>query len=184
MTDKLYLAYGSNLCIEQMKIRCPAAEPLGTTTIFNNRLVFRGVADIEKADGFKVPVGVWRITKECERALDVYEGIKSGLYVKRNCRLRDGAVAMFYKMKSTDILPPSDYYLDVIREGYGDFGLDLAALKEAVKHSKQHRRASRGLLERQERRDRRWRERKRREEEEAFLAANDLPYWTDPALYA
>ena len=183
MNTSLYLAYGSNLCIRQMKIRCPKAEPIGTTFIFNNRLVFRGVADVEKAEGFKVPVGVWRITKECERALDIYEGVKNGLYIKRNCRLRDGAVAMFYKMKSTDILPPSDYYLDVIREGYGDFGLDPAALDEAVRHSMKRRRASRELLERQARRDKRWRD-KRRQEEDEFLRANDLPYWTDAALYA
>ena len=181
--NNLYLAYGSNLNIAQMRKRCPAAEPLGTSAIFRNRLVFRGVADIEKAEGFKVPVGVWRITKECERALDIYEGVKTGLYRKQHCRLRDGEITMFYKMRSTDILPPSDYYLDVIREGYDDFGLDQSVLEEAVRHAKSNRRASRDLLERQDRRDRRWREKKRREEDE-FLRANDLPFWTDPAIYA
>lgn len=184
MNTSLYLAYGSNLCIRQMKVRCPKAEPIGTTTIFNNRLVFRGVADIEKAEGFKVPVGVWRITPQCERALDIYEGVKGGLYSKKQCRLRDGSVAMFYKMNSEGILPPSPYYLDIIRQGYQDFELDPGPLDEAVKHASKTRRASPDLLERQERRDRRWRAKKQREEEDDFLRERGLPLWDDPAIHA
>jgi hypothetical protein len=47
----LYLAYGSNLNIKQMKIRCPYAKPSGTFYMPNYRLVFRRVADITKSEG-------------------------------------------------------------------------------------------------------------------------------------
>ena len=52
----LYLAYGSNLNIKQMKIRCPYAKPCGTFYMPNYRLVFRRVADITKSEGDKVPI--------------------------------------------------------------------------------------------------------------------------------
>lgn len=59
--DRLYIAYGSNLNLEQMKHRCPTAEVVGTAELKNWRLWFRGgnhsaVATIERERGFTVPV--------------------------------------------------------------------------------------------------------------------------------
>ena len=84
----LYLAYGSNLNIKQMKIRCPYAKPSGTFYMPNYRLVFRRVADITKSEGNKVPIGVWKITKQCEIALDRYEGYPT-LYRKEYISLNE-----------------------------------------------------------------------------------------------
>ena len=39
--DRLYIAYGSNLNLEQMKRRCPTAEVVGTAELRNWRLWFR-----------------------------------------------------------------------------------------------------------------------------------------------
>ena len=39
---KYYIAYGSNLNLEQMARRCPTAKVVGSTIFKNYRLVFRG----------------------------------------------------------------------------------------------------------------------------------------------
>lgn len=76
---KYYLAYGSNLNIENMLTRCPSAMPVGVATIKNCKLEFRG------APGFSyltltaskdniVPLGVWEIDEYDEKNLDRYEG--------------------------------------------------------------------------------------------------------------
>ena len=39
---KYYLAYGSNLNIQQMAVRCPGARAVGTATIRDFKLAFRG----------------------------------------------------------------------------------------------------------------------------------------------
>ena len=40
MSKKLYIAYGSNLNLEQMKFRCPTAKLVGKGTIENYELQF------------------------------------------------------------------------------------------------------------------------------------------------
>lgn len=53
--ERLYIAYGSNLNLEQMARRCPTAEVVGKTQLHNFRLMFRGkgtaVATVEKQEG-------------------------------------------------------------------------------------------------------------------------------------
>jgi len=136
----LYIAYGSNLHVGQMKGRCPAAVKIGKTTIPNMRLVFRGVADIEPCEGASVPVGVWYITKACERALDRYEGISSGLYRKEYLPLRvmkkgveSTEQGLVYVMNGGEYSEPGQFYYETIHIGYGNFGLPIDALKAADK---------------------------------------------------
>ena len=76
---KLYVAYGSNLNKEQMKDRCPGAEFVGTGSIENYELQFKGSlhgahATIAPKEGSSVPVGMWTIKKRDESRLDMYEG--------------------------------------------------------------------------------------------------------------
>ena len=47
--ERLYIAYGSNLNLEQMAHRCPTAQAVGTATLKNWRLMFYSVATIERA---------------------------------------------------------------------------------------------------------------------------------------
>ena len=63
MKRKYYIAYGSNLDVDQMLHRCPDALTIGRSTIDGYKLVFRGnsrsgVANIEPCDGASVPVGI------------------------------------------------------------------------------------------------------------------------------
>jgi len=146
----LYFAYGSNLNVAQMARRCPAADLLGRFTLKNHRLVFRGVADVVPEDGAKVVGGVWRITKDCEARLHRFEGNGSAYrkeYVPVSGGLPGEDWMFFYAMNSEGIYPPSQRYLDGIREGYRDFGISVAQLNAAVRHAWENKNPSH--LERQ-----------------------------------
>lgn len=129
----LYLSYGSNLNLEQMKIRCPKATPIRKLLVPNFRLVFRGVADIEQMDGYKCPMGLWKITDDCEKKLDAYEGFPN-LYSKMYFKI-NGELAMTYVMNTNRISPPNSHYFDVIKKGYEDFNLDKSYLYKARQKS-------------------------------------------------
>lgn len=140
----LYFAYGSNLNLRQMERRCPDAVPLYGLILGDTRLVFRMVADVLDEPGAKCPGGIWRITPECEDALDHYEGYdprypERGMYRKRIIEvtgLPNGeSEVMFYQMNSTGICPPSQGYFEGIRQGYKDFGLMTGPLMDALEHS-------------------------------------------------
>ena len=93
---KIYLAYGSNLNHQQMAERCPNANYLGNTELKDWRLIFKSVATIEKDLGKYVPVGVFQITDECEKALDIYEDYPQ-LYDKKELDvILDGTQAVSY----------------------------------------------------------------------------------------
>lgn len=138
-TNKIYMAYGSNLNKEMMKARCPKAKPICRAWFPDYRLVFKGVADMVPAPGFKIAVGLWKITEECERALDRYEGFSpdgNGLY-RKNFWQKNGTdkVYMSYLMNRKHFGPPSQAYFDCIAQGYDDFGLPHDSLNEALQHS-------------------------------------------------
>ena len=113
MSEKYYLAYGSNLNVKQMRMRCPCATPIGTAEIPGYELLYKesktgAYLTIEQKEGCSVPVGlwrvtgpvyrlqfyfiacvpvgVWRVTGPDEARLDRYEGFPS-FYYKKTLRL-------------------------------------------------------------------------------------------------
>lgn len=144
--DRLYIAYGSNLNLDQMKRRCPTAEVIGTAELKNWRLWFRGgnhnaVATIEPERGYKVPVLIWRIQPRDEFALDRYEGWPQ-LYRKEMLRLTlngKRVYAMVYIMNEAHhpYGAPATGYFDTIREGYESANFDTRILYDAVSYSKE-----------------------------------------------
>jgi gamma-glutamylcyclotransferase (GGCT)/AIG2-like uncharacterized protein YtfP len=143
MSNKLYLAYGSNLNLEQMANRCPTAKVVGASKIKGYRLLFRGshagaVATIEPFKGESVPVLVWDITPGDEAALDRYEGWPF-LYRKETIKVRlNGKTvqAMVYIMNEGRPLgQPSCYYYSTILDGYKSAGFDVEILRKAVADS-------------------------------------------------
>lgn len=140
----LYLAYGSNLNLEQMVERCPTAKIAGAATLENYRLLFRGghsnaVATVEPKEGGSVPVLLWEISPADETALDRYEGWPY-LYRKETVMVTlngKSVEAMVYIMNEGRPLgKPSCYYYNVILQGYSSAGFDFNVLKQAVKNSK------------------------------------------------
>ena len=134
----LLFAYASNLNRERMAERCPTAEPLGTATLANHRLVFRHGADLEPHAGLTAVGVVWMVRSEDILALDRYEGVPS-LYRKdfRQVRLSSGdeVEALIYRMNREGYAPPPEDYLADIRDGYRDFGLPEGGLDAAVELS-------------------------------------------------
>lgn len=80
MTERLYFAYGSNINLNQMAVRCPAAQVVGPAVLDGYELLFRGnrrgtgVATIEPLHGSQVHGLLWNLTPACEQSLDIYEG--------------------------------------------------------------------------------------------------------------
>ncbi len=146
MKNRLYIAYGSNLNLEQMKRRCPTAEVMGKTILRGWSLWFRGsrhsaVATIERKRGGKVPVLVWKIQPRDEASLDRYEGVPH-FYHKETLRIAmdgQGHNAMVYIMnpEHEQYGTPSEHYLEIIREGYESAGFDQQILDDTVKNSEE-----------------------------------------------
>ena len=145
---KLYVAYGSNLNLEQMRNRCPTAKFVGTGFVENHALQFKGAlhnahATIEPKEGASVPVGVWSIQKRDESHLDMYEGYHPRGYCYYNkeqipVEMDDGSslTGMVYIMDPRmDFGNPSKSYYDIVRQGYEDCGLDTNVLDKAVSDS-------------------------------------------------
>lgn len=126
----LYLAYGSNLHIGQMSGRCPAADPIRAFDLPDWKLVFRSVADIEPEIGASVPVALWDISKRCEKALDIYEGVAHGMYRKEFVEVDEGQ-ALVYLMNSDELYPAGHYYYNTILGGYQDWEMDDEPLRIA-----------------------------------------------------
>lgn len=140
MKKKIYGAYGSNMNLEQMSHRCPKAKVIGSGILKDYKLTFRGrykgVANIEPCKGKEVPIVMWEISDECERALDIYEGYPS-LYVKEEVKVivDDTPVkTMVYIMAKeyTDMIAvPTEYYFNVIFKGYEDNEIEIEPLEVA-----------------------------------------------------
>lgn len=131
----LYIAYGSNLNLPQMERRCQTATVAGKSEIKGYELLFRGVATVEPKEGGSVPVLLWNIEPRDEAALDRYEGWPH-LYRKEMMEVElEGEMvsAMVYVMNNGRYLGmPSQYYYDVIKEGYITAGFDTDVLEKAL----------------------------------------------------
>ena len=123
----LYFAFGSNLYRKQMKKRCKDSKYIGCHKLKGYKLVFRhmyyggGVADIEKKKNGVVLGAIYRISKEDEKKLDVYEDFPN-VYIKKYFRFLGRKVMFYYMPKKTKLIPPSRRYLNLIIQGYKDCG--------------------------------------------------------------
>ena len=128
-----YIAYGSNLNFKLMRSRCPRARPVfylngvRVNKLSGWSLSFNRYANIIKNNNGVVSIGLWKITKHCEKKLDIYENfpiLYSKIYFKYY-----SIKAMTYVMNSNKLLKPSNTYLKLIYQGYKDFNLNPGYLK-------------------------------------------------------
>ena len=135
----LYFAYGANTNMAGMQRRCPDAFAIGAAILDGHALKFKGVADVVPAKGGQVFGGLWDISAGDEAALDLFEGFPT-LYTKREVVVHHGrrkVRAMIYVMTSREFLTtPSDYYRDVLIDGYTDFDLPLMQIHHAIVEAK------------------------------------------------
>ena len=140
---RLYMAYGSNMNLEQMADRCRTAEVVGKGILKNYELLFRGarhgaVATVEPREGSSVPVVLWEIGAWDEVALDCYEGYPR-LYGKQMMEVEvDGKcqrVMAYVMTPGREFGIPSEHYAEIIREGYRSAGFDAEILEDAIQRA-------------------------------------------------
>ena len=137
----LYVAYGSNMSLDQMAYRCPKSKVVGNGKLYGWKLVFNVHADIVKADKDSfVPVVVWDIDDDDWAMLDIYEGypeyyIRTGVTVNFDNGHVDIAIVYIMANKHKGICPPSQSYFDCIEQGYIDNGIDTGCLYNALDYS-------------------------------------------------
>lgn len=85
----LYFAYDSNLCLHQMKFRCPKSIKIGQGILKNYKWIInkRGYANIVKSPSDYVMGSVFRISLSDENKLDKFEGVKNGNYEKKTLKV-------------------------------------------------------------------------------------------------
>lgn len=136
----LYLAYGSNLNIKEMKSRCPNAKLVGVGTVNGYELEFRYYLSVKPSSHAKTLVGVWEVDDNDLDTLDYYEGYPH-LYHRKpvDCILDDkivqGIIYIMNENKCTyghNRKPDHDYLVRCI-EGYCDCNIDCTQLIEAYK---------------------------------------------------
>ena len=137
---QLYIAYGSNINLEQMAYRCPHSKVVGVSEIKNFELEFRGVATIVPKENMKLPVLIWELDERDLPILNRYEGYPS-LYrqEKMSFELNGRACeGMAYLMNHGTISPPSPQYYNTILQGYRENSLDESYLETALENSIYH----------------------------------------------
>ena len=150
MSKRYYIAYGSNLNIPQMRMRCPGARIIGTSVIEDYQLLFKGsktgsYLTIEPMEGAEVPVVIWEVTETDEKALDRYEGYPNFYYKKEmtldikgiitgKVRRRDAFVYIMHEERELGI--PSWYYVNTCLDGYRAFGFNEKYLFDAIRISR------------------------------------------------
>lgn len=150
MKKRFYLAYGSNLNVDQMQNRCPTARIVGTANLQGYELLFKGsktgsYLTIEQVDDGTVPVAVWEVQPKDEARLDVYEGFPS-FYYKKDIRIcmkstetgRKRTVNAFAYIMHEDRPRgvPGLWYVQTCLDGYDSFGFDRKYLFEAYRKSR------------------------------------------------
>ncbi len=130
----LYFAYGSNLNLFQMKRRCKDSIFLKKINLKDFRLTFRSkyrAADIEPKKNSIVPGGLFDISKSDEKKLDVYEDYPS-LYRKFYFTYYGKKVMTYTMVNKTPFRFPTERYLNVVKRGYKDCGLDSKYLTHGL----------------------------------------------------
>lgn len=143
METKLLITYGSTMNREFMAIKCPGAKVTAKSWLYDYRLVFQGVkyphASVIPEKGQDVPVLLWHITPQDEKALDEYNGVECGFYTKEYLPVEyDGEIvnALAYIMSPRDLGAPRDFYLEIIAKAYKDLNFPVNILNQAVQYSK------------------------------------------------
>ncbi len=130
-----YFAYGSNLNHFQMKRRCKDSIYLKKINLKDFKLTFRSkhrAADIEFKKNSLVTGGLFEISKSDEKKLDVYEDYPI-LYKKYYFYYYGKKIMTYVMVKKSPFKFPTERYLNIVKRGYKDCGIDNKYLKKALK---------------------------------------------------
>lgn len=133
----IYFAYGANLDLRGMRLRCPGHIQMARAVLPDYRLVFRGVADIEQMQGEKVYGALYQLTQKHLGALDRFEGYPT-LYKRKTVTVTidDGTSvkALVYIMTDRKwYAPPGNGYLETIITGCRDWQTPEEYIRSIIK---------------------------------------------------
>ena len=114
---------------------CLLAKPVGIAVLKGHRMIFRGHASFERHDTHNVHGALWRITDQCEEALDRHR-VYPGLYFKKVVTItavdgKDVEALMYHLNPDLPMQVPDRQYFDTIVAGYRDFKLPEEQLTNA-----------------------------------------------------
>jgi AIG2-like family len=117
----LHFAYGSNMSRALMAMRCPDARALGVATLRGWRFVITvdGVGSIVRHPGGVVHGVLWRLSLRDLAAINAYENLDSGLYLRGMLPVRHGAGqrrALVYVARRSGQGTPRSGYVHLVVE--------------------------------------------------------------------
>lgn len=115
----LYFAYGANMDAAAMALRCPASTLVGQGQLRRHRFIVmkEGYASVVRDPARTVWGVLWNLSLADVPALDRYEGVSGGLYVKASQPVAAaGGVkrALIYLGRSTAPGVPRPGYLEAV----------------------------------------------------------------------
>jgi len=124
----LHFAYGSNMSRAQMGARCPGATAVGIATLEHWRFIIgvEGHGSIAPSPGAIVHGVLWRTAAREIAAINAYENVASGLYLRRIVAVRHGASllpALAYVLRRRGEGRPRPGYIHLVVEAARDWGL-------------------------------------------------------------
>ncbi len=139
-----YIAYGSNLDEDLMKLRCPEAEIIEKGTLKGYSLSFRGINNkayltLCKNKFSSIPIVIYNITKkdlqlldECENYPNLYDRKKIKYQTEESNKQK--ALAYFMSNYYQLAIPNKDYLISVL-QAYIDQGFDIKYIEQALNKS-------------------------------------------------
>lgn len=124
----VHFAYGSNMSRPLMQQRCPSAQAIGTAAIRGWRfsIIPNGFASIVPAPGEVVHGVLWRLGPRDLAAINAYESLDSGLYVRRTLPVRhrgQTVPALVYVSQRRGEGRPRAGYMAVVEQAARDWRL-------------------------------------------------------------
>ena len=124
----IYFAYGSNMCPQQMAVRCPGGRAFGQAELRDWQFLIntRTYATVKASPGAATHGVLWSLTPGHIIALDDYEAVADGMYRKMSLivqKVGDPVEALVYIDPVCEFGQPEPAYLRTILEGAAHFGL-------------------------------------------------------------
>ena len=124
----IYFAYGSNMCPQQMAVRCPGGRAFGQAELRDWQFLIntRTYATVKAAPGASTHGVLWSLTPANITALDVYEAVADGMYNKISLIVQivgEQVEALVYIDPVCEPGQPGPDYLQTILDGAALFGL-------------------------------------------------------------
>ena len=133
----LHFAYGSNMSRALMAARCPQAQALGLATLAGWRFAINreGFGTLAPLAGGRVHGVVWRLSARDLAAINAYESVDTGLYLRRTLPIRCGGkqvAALVYLTSQQGEGTPRPGYIHLVVQAAREWDLPepyIAALR-------------------------------------------------------